>query len=261
MIRKLEIQKWAGKHGVPLSTIQRDYAQNMILDSLYALLSDSLAFKGGTCIRKIYIEDYRFSDDLDFTLLSDMNKETLDQIILDTVRLAREKSGIEFSEDIKTERNPNGYVISTYFKNLVGGRNSIKIKMDVTNEGHEKIMFPLEARKIINPYTDTLESKIITYSLEEITAEKIRSLFQRTRPRDLYDVYRLWDWVNIDEVKDAFNRKCEYKNIEPDMEDLKRRKDDFGNAWTNSLRHQLKVLPDFDKAYEDVKKKIEYLIN
>jgi predicted nucleotidyltransferase component of viral defense system len=190
-----------------------------------------------------------------------MNKETLDQIILDTVRLAREKSGIEFSEDIKTERNPNGYVISTYFKNLVGGRNSIKIKMDVTNEGHEKIMFPLEARKIINPYTDTLESKIITYSLEEITAEKIRSLFQRTRPRDLYDVYRLWDWVNIDEVKDAFNRKCEYKNIEPDMEDLKRRKDDFGNAWTNSLRHQLKVLPDFDKAYEDVKKKIEYLIN
>ena len=91
-------------------------------------------------------------------------------------------------------------------------------------------------------------------------AEKMRSLFQRTRPRDLYDVYQLWDRMDIDEVKGAFDQKCEYKNIEPDMQDLKRRKDDFRNAWTNSLRHQLKVLPDFDKVYEDVEKRIEYLM-
>ena len=154
MIGALEIKKRAGKTGVPLSTIQRDYAQNMLLDSLYALLSDSMAFKGGTCIRKMYIEDYRFSDDLDFTLLSNMKKETLHEIIHATVGLAREKSGIEFSEDIVVEGNPNGYVIRTYFKNLVGGKNRIKIKIDITDEDHEQIIFPLEARKMIHTYSD-----------------------------------------------------------------------------------------------------------
>jgi predicted nucleotidyltransferase component of viral defense system len=33
------------------------------------LASMNMALKGGTGIRKVYIENYRFSDDLDFTLL------------------------------------------------------------------------------------------------------------------------------------------------------------------------------------------------
>ncbi|NJE13855.1 nucleotidyl transferase AbiEii/AbiGii toxin family protein [Thermococcus sp. LS2] len=36
-----------------------------------------------------------------------------------------------------------------------------------------------------------MKSKEKSYSLEEIFAEKLRSLFQRTRPRGLYDVWYL----------------------------------------------------------------------
>ena len=32
-------------------------------------LSKSWVFKGGTCLKKCYIETYRFSEDLDFTVL------------------------------------------------------------------------------------------------------------------------------------------------------------------------------------------------
>lgn len=31
-------------------------------------MKDALIFKGGTCIKKVHIEDYRFSEDIDFTL-------------------------------------------------------------------------------------------------------------------------------------------------------------------------------------------------
>lgn len=36
-----------------------------------AMLSKNLVFKGGTVLKKAYFEDYRFSEDLDFTLLKE----------------------------------------------------------------------------------------------------------------------------------------------------------------------------------------------
>jgi len=37
-----------------------------------------MALKGGTGIRKVYIEQYRFSDDLDFTLIEKYELDNLD---------------------------------------------------------------------------------------------------------------------------------------------------------------------------------------
>ncbi len=65
MIPINEIKEVARSFGVPPSTIERDYAQNWLLSSFGSL---HMALKGGTGIRKVYIEQYRFSDDLDFTL-------------------------------------------------------------------------------------------------------------------------------------------------------------------------------------------------
>ncbi|WP_245535939.1 nucleotidyl transferase AbiEii/AbiGii toxin family protein [Psychroflexus torquis] len=37
--------------------------------SEHSTLSKAIVFKGGTVLKKVYFEDYRFSEDLDFTLL------------------------------------------------------------------------------------------------------------------------------------------------------------------------------------------------
>lgn len=63
MIPIREIKEVARLFGVPPSTIERDYAQNWLLSSFGSL---QMALKGGTGIRKVYIEHYQFSDDLDF---------------------------------------------------------------------------------------------------------------------------------------------------------------------------------------------------
>ncbi|MFA4647786.1 nucleotidyl transferase AbiEii/AbiGii toxin family protein [Pyrococcus kukulkanii] len=60
----------ARKKGVPESTVERDYAQDWLLFGLSKTCL-KMALKGGTGIRKAYIEGYRFSDDLDFTLLGE----------------------------------------------------------------------------------------------------------------------------------------------------------------------------------------------
>ena len=70
MIRSSEISKLAHRLGLGDKTIEKDYVLTWVLFALAASpLRQQLAFKGGTAIKKVYVPDYRFSEDLDFTLL------------------------------------------------------------------------------------------------------------------------------------------------------------------------------------------------
>jgi len=59
-------------------TVEQDYIISWILAGLtYTKNNDWLSFKGGTALKKIYISNYRFSEDLDFTLLNKQIKGRL----------------------------------------------------------------------------------------------------------------------------------------------------------------------------------------
>jgi predicted nucleotidyltransferase component of viral defense system len=59
------------KKGVRADIIDKDYVIGHFVNHLFSKswAQEHLVFKGGTCLRKCYFEDYRFSEDLDFTLL------------------------------------------------------------------------------------------------------------------------------------------------------------------------------------------------
>ncbi len=256
MIPRNEIGKKAREYGIPVSTVERDYAQNWLLKGLSSL---PMVLKGGTGIRKVYIGNYRFSDDLDFTMLEDTTKEKLTEFIKSAVIKAREESGIYFFDDLELHENINGFEAFVYFQILQRGGNRTKIKMDISKRNNEKILLPIEIREIIHPYSDALEANVKVYALEEIMAEKIRSLFQRTRPRDLYDVWYLWNKINLRKVFQILPEKISIKNVKLDIEDLRERKNDFKNAWESSLGHQLKNLPNFEDVFSFVLRKMEML--
>ena len=49
--------------------LERDYCLAWLLSALSeSNLRSALAFKGGTALKRCYFADYRFSEDLDFTL-------------------------------------------------------------------------------------------------------------------------------------------------------------------------------------------------
>ncbi len=246
MIFKNEIKQKARVSGVPVSTIERDYAQNWILKYLSQI---DMVLKGGTGIRKAYIEDYRFSDDLDFTLFSKITPAELKRDVKESVEKAREKSGIDFTENIEFQENDNGYEFKVSFQIAQRGTSITKIKIDITKSENEKILLPVNIKKIIHPYSDDLNAKVKVYAFEEIMAEKIRSLFQRTRPRDLYDVWCLWDKLDIEKVFKILPQKFRVKDAEMNIKNFERRKDDFKNAWETSLTHQLKDLPNFEGMF------------
>jgi len=57
-------------------TIEKDYVLSWLLVGMSKTkLNEVLAFKGGTALKKIYIKNFRFSEDLDFTLLDQKFKK------------------------------------------------------------------------------------------------------------------------------------------------------------------------------------------
>ena len=251
MIPEIEFKENARSFNVPISTIERDYAQNWLLVYL-----PEMAFKGGTGIRKAYIDNYRFSDDLDFTLIDKSNFKDLTNKMKKALQDTKNASGISFLDDIKSEEVKNGYVINVYFRILRSTGDLLKIKMDITKKENEIIINPIKKKNIIHRYSDKINEQINVYTLEEMFAEKVRSLFERTRPRDLYDVWYLNKKMKFD--KKLFQKKCKYKNVEPNIDELVTRKTNYENTWKGSLQHQLQELPSatdvFDETIEFLKK-------
>lgn len=249
MIKQSELKNISRQNKVPISTIERDYTQNWLLSYL-----PKMAFKGGTCLRKVYFKEYRFSDDLDFTLLEETSIAELEEIISNSIHQTKIRSNIEFIDEITSKEVRNGYSFDIYFRITRTTGSPLKIKIDVTKNENEHIIDQITQKVINHPYSDTIDTKVFTYSLEEIFAEKTRSLFERTRPRDVYDVWNLSKHIKFD--TSLFHKKCKIKKLKPDIEELTNRKTKFENAWEASLKHQL---PDLSSANEVFDNVIEFL--
>jgi predicted nucleotidyltransferase component of viral defense system len=122
MIRDIEIREKAREYAVPETTIEKDYALNWILRSLYQQ-TDAFALKGGTGLRKIYFENYRFSEDLDFTMLRSAGRSEIERMLKSTIQTAKKDSGI-------------------YFSIFRRGGNPLRIKFDMTKPEKEIIILP-----------------------------------------------------------------------------------------------------------------------
>ena len=58
---------------------------------------------------------------------------------------------------------------------------------------------------------------------KEIFAEKVRSLFERTRPKDLYDVWYLSKVIEIERAAPIIRKKLKHRGIEFRIEQLLKR--------------------------------------
>jgi predicted nucleotidyltransferase component of viral defense system len=248
MIPYLELRSAARTAGVPASTIERDYVQNWFL---CVLAWNNLALKGGTAIRKAYIPDYRFSDDLDFTLISSVKMEKLQDTVNAAVENVKKVGKIQLEEAKHIAEVENGFMMVLRFKLQESPYDTIKIKLDFTNAENEDILTPLRSRPLIHRYSDECVTSLTCYSLEEMAAEKIRSLYQRTRARDLYDVWYLLSYGHMKEsaIREIFRKKCANRGVTVDFAEFEGRKAGFRAAWKSSLAHQMKEVPEFEKVF------------
>ncbi len=99
-------------------------------------------------------------------------------------------------------------------------------------------------------YPDIGRYKVRVYSLEEIVVEKIRSILQRGKSRDYYDVWMLLKVENFDpeDIRRLLIVKCESKGIEFKTELIfdENKLNEAKRFWEVGLKDLVKELPDFD---------------
>lgn len=257
MIPPGEIFRLSHRLGLSDKTIEKDYVLTWVLLAIASSpLRDWLVFKGGTAIKKIYVPDYRFSEDLDFTLLNDISTQDLSAEIESLFPWLRRQVNITLAvRRVEVHRTGSPTLYLNYGGPLRGDLSSRFFKVDFTPD--ELLLFPLVEAPLQVPYSDCQgrTETLRVYSPEEILAEKLCALLGRTEPRDLYDIhYILADRVaDTEAVSFRLAEKMTYKGVDPtDLKGvLTRKRNKFKRLWKPRLRGQMPDLPHIETVIRE----------
>ncbi len=139
------------------------------------------------------------------------------------------------------------------------GKNWMKV--DVTRE------LPIDTvleRRLTRTYSDYPAFKVRVESVEEIGAEKIRSLVERKKCRDYYDVWQLMKLkLRRDKLKRLLARKLQYKGIKikgleevfpSDLSDI------LEGYWNRELGRLSYPVPELEDVLSELKNDLKPLI-
>lgn len=263
MIKSGEIQQKAREVGVRDQQIEKDYMLSWVLQGIaqHEHLSKTIVFKGGTVLKKIYFENYRFSEDLDFTLLNnDITNEQIFAWFKVTFEYVLEEANIHLAIIDNNEHEDGGinFYIS-YIGPLGGQGNNKKVKVDISRS--EKLEFKPVMKTVLFGYSDLTEYQLLCYSLEEVLVEKMRTVMQRMQARDFYDIWYLLEVHGMDanfHLKE-FANKCAIKKLNPAdfPKKLAERLPQYKGRWESSMSEQIQNLPDFDKVEREVQRHLK----
>lgn len=164
----------------PEDAIHKSYLNRLLIEIAdNPRLSQTLAFKGGTCASMLGFLD-RFSVDLDFDLFD----KTDEEIIRREFRSIFDHLGLT----LKKEFN-NVVMFQVQYPNAVGRRNSIKISLNslLVKANKYKVQYFAEIDRLIN--TQTIETM---FANKLVTVMDRYNLHHSIAGRDIYDIHHFF---------------------------------------------------------------------
>lgn len=162
------------------------------------LLGSELSLRGGTCIHKLHFpRPARYSEDLDYVRRTHSGiKPFLRALTGVADRVGLVEAGTEFSGPM---------VHARFDAEPTAGAGRIRVKVEInvveTDSLLPRIDRPLE---VDNPWW-TGSAAVPTFAVEELLGTKLRALYQRSKGRDLFD---LWLALTTLDVEDESTIDC-----------------------------------------------------
>lgn len=250
MISENRLRALAREQEAGVGLMEKDYVNSWILYAIFqSSFADKLLFKGGTALSKLYFpQRWRFSEDLDFTAT-----ERIGSLIPDLEHSLNETSdisGIGFRIR-DSHHNPDYTQLKIQYDAILQQKNTTDLDL------FEDELVYFSSKKVTHSLEDLPEFNLGVYALEEIFVEKLRSLFQRARARDYYDLYWLIELKDFDKarIKQALEAKAEFKDLKvaPSEFPGEQKIEDVRNYWDRALDRFTNTKPDFDSVLEVIK--------
>lgn len=186
-----------------LAMVEQDLIISRALINLYShpKVAKSLAFRGGTALNKLFIESpARYSEDIDLVQLEA-------EPIGDTLSAIRETLDPWLGKPKGKLTKRSAKLIYRY-EATDSTPGKLKIEINTTEHFHIQ---PLDAL----PYlveSEWFEGKthIVTYKLAELMATKLSALYQRSKGRDLFDLWLVHrhNMIEVEDVLEVFKAYC-----------------------------------------------------
>lgn len=209
MIDRNEIIRHADAEAISAPTVERDYVLTQVLASAADLdRDDQMVVKGGTAMRLCYFTGYRYSADLDFSLVDGMKIAEARQLVARALDACRTRFGFPVLE-LTADDPPR-----IQYAGPLGAKPR-RIKLDLADD---ELVEDTTQRSILRRYSDQPpQVDVAVYVLEEMAAEKLRCIMQRLLCRDLFDLHDFFEVRRIDlhEAWPRFERKAHHRGLDP----------------------------------------------
>lgn len=200
MIPKPYIAQW--KDQAPWNTNEQVEQDLIISRTLVALFSDeflkeNLAFRGGTALHKLYLKPApRYSEDIDLVQIKEGPIKPILQRIGEVINFFEEK------RVVKVKANNNTLLYRFYSEYTPDIR--LRLKIEINCREHFNVLdwqaFPFK----VNSAWFSGNAEITTYQINELLGTKLRALYQRSKGRDLFDLWAAYRYYADQHI--AFNR-------------------------------------------------------
>jgi predicted nucleotidyltransferase component of viral defense system len=189
MIPRASLIAWSSRAPWPSEDqVEQDLILSRLLIEIAGdqLLSNELAFRGGTCLHKLHLEEpLRYSEDLDFVRT---NQRPMLGEIFDALRSVADRVGLH--EHRWRFPSDDSDVAHIWFDAPAeSGASTIRVKIETnvaestSYRGHIFIPYEVES-----PWWSGA-ARVRTFAVEDILATKVRALCQRRKGRDLFDLW------------------------------------------------------------------------
>jgi predicted nucleotidyltransferase component of viral defense system len=197
MIPQRYIEEW--KSEVPWTSdaqVEQDLVIARAIVELFSddLLKQSLAFRGGTALHKLYLKpQIRYSEDID---LVQINSEPINPI-LKQIRERLSFLGTKRTVKQHIHNNTVIYRFETEIQPIV----NMRLKIEINTREHLNILGLKEVPYEINNGWFSGKCEVTGYEIEELMGTKLKALYQRKKGRDLFDLYWVLTHQNMDTEK------------------------------------------------------------
>ncbi len=246
MLTRRNLESYKEITGFNLGQIEKDYLQHIFLLNFYRKIKDELVFKGDTALQKTYGLS-RFSEDLDFTLKSDIDIES----VLKTVMINLRIFGCEASKNKKKEETSGATYLIKIKGPLFDGTEQSHTYIRLEISKREKVELPVNINTITPIYEDLPPYTIPVMALSEIMAEKIRAIFTRNNARDIYDLWFLIQKKNKVPVT-LINKKLKYYKKNFDQKEFEKAVEKKEKIWEQEMRQIVPVIIDFKEIKNNI---------
>ena len=181
---------------VDAANVEQDLVLSRLIIEIarHPFLSQELVFRGGTCLHKLWLDrPWRYSEDLDYVRRSGGG-------IGDVLDAIREIAAAVGFGDVQTavSKHPKARLRTSY-----EGGGPFHVKVEINTFERWPARPPVTKPYAVNSPWFEGAAEVPTFCLPELIATKVRALYQRSKGRDLFDIWLAAKHLHLDPAETA----------------------------------------------------------